>query len=76
MRRAQTDVLAIYLISVVLPVAAQNYVHYSRSELRRTMREASTADQYRTLATWFHEQETIFRCKAEGEPDGGVGYTL
>lgn len=67
MRRSRTAGLAICLISVVLPMAAQNHVHYGRSELKRMMREASTADQYRTLVTWFREQETTFRGKAEAE---------
>jgi hypothetical protein len=48
-------------------MAAQNHAHYSRSELRRMMKEASSADQCRTLATWFREEETIFRVKAEAE---------
>jgi hypothetical protein len=55
------------VISLVLPMAAQNHAHYSRSELRRMMKEASSADQCRTLATWFREEETTFRVKAEAE---------
>jgi len=31
------------------------------------MREASTADQCRTLATWFRGEEATFRGKAEAE---------
>jgi len=59
--------LAICVMAVALPAAAQNHAHYSRSELRRMMREASSPDQYRTLVTWFREEEAIFRSKAEAE---------
>jgi hypothetical protein len=50
-----------------LPAAAQSEVHYSSSELHKMMREASTADQCRTLATWFRGEEATFRGKAEAE---------
>jgi len=59
--------LAVCVIGVVLPLAAQNHAHYGRSELRKMMREASTVDQYRTLATWFREEEAAFREKAEAQ---------
>ncbi|MGA2435790.1 MAG: hypothetical protein ABSG25_10945 [Bryobacteraceae bacterium] len=59
--------LAICAIGMILPAAAQSQAQYSRSELHTMMREASTADQYRTLTTWFRGQETIFRGKAEAE---------
>ena len=57
--------LAVCVIGVALPAKAQS--HYSSSELRQMMREASTADQDRTLATWFRGQEAAFRAKAEAE---------
>ena len=59
--------LAICVMGAVLPLAAQDHAHYHRSELHRMMREASTADQYRALVTWFREEEVILRGKAEGE---------
>ena len=57
--------LAVCVMGVALPAKAQT--HYSSSELRQMMREASTADQDRTLATWFRGQEAAFRAKAEAE---------
>jgi hypothetical protein len=53
---------------LVSPIAAaQQHGHYSRSELHRMMRDASTADQYKALAVWFRQEETTFRMKAEAE---------
>ena len=57
--------LAVCVVGMALPAKAQS--HYSSSELRQMMREASTADQDRTLATWFRGQESVFRAKAEVE---------
>jgi hypothetical protein len=57
--------LAVCVIGVALPAKSQS--HYSSSELRQMMREASTADQDRVLATWFRGQEAAFRAKAEAE---------
>ena len=59
--------LAVCLFSLALPMAAQNHVHYSRSELGTMMRQASTADQCKTLATWFREEEVSSRSKAGAE---------
>jgi len=59
--------LAMWAIGAVLPAAAQSQAHYSSSELRKMMREASTADQCRTLAAWFRGEEATFRGKAEAE---------
>jgi hypothetical protein len=59
--------LAICAIATVLPAAAQSQVQYNRSELHKMMREASTADQFRTLANWFRGEEAALRGKAQAE---------
>jgi hypothetical protein len=66
-RRVSGAELAVCLFSLVVPATAQKHISYSRSELRKAMREASTADQCRTLATWFREEEATFRGKAAAE---------
>ena len=55
------------VIGVALPAAAQMQERFSSSELHKMMREAHTADQCRTLATWFRGEEATFRGKAEAE---------
>jgi hypothetical protein len=59
--------LAVCAIGALLPAAAQSKANYSGPELRKMMREASAADQFRTLATWFRGEEATFRGKAEAE---------
>ena len=55
------------VIGIALPAAAQIQERLSSSELHKMMREAHTADQCRTLATWFRGEEATFRGKAEAE---------
>ena len=57
--------LAVCVVGMALPAKAQS--HYSSSELRQMMREASTADQFRTLANWFRGEEAALRGKAQAE---------
>jgi len=66
-RRSGWMWLAVCAIGATLPAIAQDHAHYSRPELRKMMKEAATGDQYRSLATWFREEETVLRGKARME---------
>lgn len=66
-RWLRTAGLAVFMISLAFPVTANVHAHHSRAELRRLLREASTAEQFRTLAMWFREEEAVFRDKTEAE---------
>ena len=60
--------LVLCAVSAVLPrLAAQDHQHYSRTELRKMMQQASTPEQLQRLATWFREEEATLRGKAEAE---------
>jgi hypothetical protein len=59
--------LAVCVIGAALPLLARGQAQYSSSQLHKMMREANTADQYRTLATWFRGEEAAFRAKAVAE---------
>jgi hypothetical protein len=50
--------LAVCVIGAALPLLARGQAQYSSSQLHKMMREANTADQYRTLATWFRGKTT------------------
>jgi hypothetical protein len=62
------DWVIVCLFAFVVPIAAaQENVHFTRSEVRRIVREAKTPDQYKMLAGWFRTEETVFRSKANTE---------
>lgn len=59
--------IAACVVGLALPGAAQIQERYSSSELRKMMRDAQTADQCRSLSTWFRGEEASFRAKAQAE---------
>jgi hypothetical protein len=48
--------------------------HYSRQQLRLLMADATTADDYQRLATYFHHEELTFRTKAQRTLDDYASY--
>jgi len=59
--------LALCPLSLGSVMQAQDRVHYGRTQLQKMMREANTADQCRTLVTWFRQEEAHFLDKAQQE---------
>lgn len=57
-------IAAMCLTGAALPAQPRDHAHFTRSELRRLIRNAHTDEQYQTLATCFRALETHFRRKA------------
>ena len=65
--RSRLSLLAVCLIGAQSSLIAQRAVHYNREELRQLKERAKTADDYRLLASYIRNEESVYRAKAHSD---------
>lgn len=67
-------IIAIVLALVPMVATGQQFERYSNKELRLMVANASNADDYQKLATYFHYEELMYRAKAQKIMDEYANY--